>query len=113
MTSELIDTVTNIPKLTSFLGNFCFAYFLFVKKVEGDSQRSLWEHALCLAEWAEKKWSAIAMDSAYLFRLVHCREPLHTFSSGSPHAFYMTFLQYHQYCVFEDQPKDTFTIIIQ
>ena len=45
------------------------------------------------------------MVPTYLFRLVHCHQPLHTCPPGSPHAFYVTFLQYLWYCVFEGQPR--------
>ena len=35
-----------------------------------------------------------ATVATYLFRLVHCHEPLHKYPPGGPRAFYMTFLQY-------------------
>ena len=45
------------------------------------------------------------MVSTYLFRLVHCHQPLHTCSPGGPHASYMTFPQCLWYRVFEGQSR--------
>ena len=53
-----------------------------------------------------------ATVSTYLFRLVDCLQPLHTFPPGSLHSFYVTYLQYLWYCVLECQLRSPPTSLI-